>query len=46
MASLPDYDPTTRRALKPDRLNRVSAGMFELGSIFKTTFAMAFIAAS
>ena len=44
MASLPDYDPNNPvDALKPDRLNRVSAGMFELGSIFKSfTFAMAF----
>lgn len=44
LASLPDYDPNDPvDALKPDRLNRVSAGMFELGSIFKSfTFAMAF----
>ncbi|MCB1501781.1 MAG: penicillin-binding protein 2 [Bauldia sp.] len=44
MASLPDYDPNDPvDALKPDRLNRVSAGVFELGSIFKSfTFAMAF----
>ncbi|WP_421722837.1 peptidoglycan D,D-transpeptidase FtsI family protein [Bauldia sp.] len=43
MASLPDYDPNEPAdALKPDRLNRISAGAFELGSIFKSfTFAMA-----
>lgn len=44
MVSLPDYDPNSPAdALKPDRLNRVSAGVFEVGSIFKSfTFAMAF----
>ncbi len=44
MASLPDYDPNDPvDALKPDRLNRMTAGVFELGSIFKSfTFAMAF----
>ncbi len=44
MSSLPDYDPNNPvDALKPDRLNRVTAGVFELGSIFKSfTFAMAF----
>lgn len=43
MSSLPDYDPNNPvDANKPDRLNRVSAGTFELGSIFKSfTFAMA-----
>jgi cell division protein FtsI (penicillin-binding protein 3) len=43
MASLPDYDPNSPvDALKPDRLNRISAGVFEVGSIFKSfTFAMA-----
>ncbi len=43
MASLPDYDPNNPvDALKKDRLNRISAGVFEVGSIFKSfTFAMA-----
>jgi len=43
MVSLPDYDPNDPvDALKPDRLNRISAGVFEVGSIFKSfTFAMA-----
>ena len=37
MASLPDYDPNDPvDAQKPDRLNRMSAGAFELGSIFKS----------
>jgi cell division protein FtsI (penicillin-binding protein 3) len=44
MASLPDFDPNNPyNAGQPDRLNRVSAGAFELGSVFKSfTFAMAF----
>lgn len=44
MASLPDFDPNNPyNATQPDRLNRVSAGAFELGSVFKSfTFAMAF----
>ncbi|MEL7273592.1 MAG: penicillin-binding protein 2 [Pseudomonadota bacterium] len=43
MASLPDYDPNDPvDALKPDRLNRMSAGLFEMGSTFKMfTTAMA-----
>ena len=43
MASLPDYDPNNPvNALDKDRLNRMSAGTFEMGSTFKTfTTAMA-----
>ena len=43
MSSLPDYDPNNPvDALKKDRLNRMSAGLFEMGSTFKTfTTAMA-----
>jgi len=43
MASLPDYDPNHPiDALKKDRLNRMSAGLFEMGSTFKVfTTAMA-----
>ena len=43
MSSLPDYNPNDPvDALKKDRLNRMSAGLFEMGSTFKTfTTAMA-----
>ncbi|MCC2113257.1 MAG: penicillin-binding protein 2, partial [Hyphomicrobiales bacterium] len=43
MSSLPDYDPNEPAdALKKDRINRCTAGVFELGSTFKTfTTAMA-----
>ena len=43
MASLPDYDPNNPvDALKSDRLNRMTAGVYEMGSVFKTiTSAMA-----
>lgn len=41
MASLPDFDPNEpATALEEGRYNRVTAGTFELGSVFKTvTFA-------
>src|SRR5690606_31218567 len=36
MASLPDYDPNNPvNALEKDRLNRMTAGVFEMGSTFK-----------
>lgn len=43
MASLPDYDPNNPfNAHKKDRLNRMSAGVYEMGSTFKAfTTAMA-----
>jgi cell division protein FtsI (penicillin-binding protein 3) len=43
MASLPDYDPNNPfNALEKDRLNRMSAGAYEMGSTFKAfTTAMA-----
>ena len=44
MASLPDFDPEQSRSTRSskDRLNRMSAGIFEMGSTFKTfTTAMA-----
>lgn len=43
MASLPDYDPNNPvNALEKDRLNRMSAGTYEMGSTIKTfTTAMA-----
>jgi cell division protein FtsI (penicillin-binding protein 3) len=42
MASIPDFDPNDPvHALEPDRLNRVSAGTYEMGSTFKAfTIAM------
>ena len=43
MTSLPDYDPNDpAQALDKNRLNRMSAGLYEMGSTFKTfTTAMA-----
>ncbi|WP_375658996.1 peptidoglycan D,D-transpeptidase FtsI family protein [Bartonella sp. MR30HLJHH] len=43
LASLPDFDPGNPiEALKSDRLNRITAGAFEMGSIIKSfTTAMA-----
>ncbi len=43
MASLPDYDPNNPvGALDPANLNRMTTGVFEMGSVFKTfTTAMA-----
>ncbi len=43
MSSLPDYDPNDRaEALDPNRLNRSTAGVYEMGSVFKGfTVAMA-----
>jgi cell division protein FtsI (penicillin-binding protein 3) len=43
MASIPDYDPNDPvQAHEPDRLNRMSAGTYEMGSTFKAfTTAMA-----
>ncbi len=45
MVSLPDFDPNDPArtgALKKDRLNRMTAGVYELGSVIKAvTFAMA-----
>jgi cell division protein FtsI (penicillin-binding protein 3) len=36
MVSLPDYDPNHReQALDPDRHDRMTAGVYELGSVFK-----------
>lgn len=43
MSSLPDYNPNIpSQALEKDRMNRMSAGTYEMGSTFKTfTTAMA-----
>src|SRR4029078_11080331 len=44
MVSLPDYDPNSpKQANDPMRINRLTTGVFELGSTFKAlTLAMAF----
>ena len=43
LVSLPDFDPNNAAdALKPDNINRVNVGVFEMGSTFKAmTLAMA-----
>ncbi len=43
MASLPDYDPNKPvNALEPDRINRLTVGVYEMGSTFKAlSLAMA-----
>jgi cell division protein FtsI (penicillin-binding protein 3) len=43
MVSLPDYDPNNpKQALDPNRINRLTTGVFEMGSTFKAlTIAMA-----
>src|SRR5262249_61873802 len=43
MVSVPDYDPNNpRQANDPTRINRMTTGVFELGSTFKAlTIAMA-----
>jgi cell division protein FtsI (penicillin-binding protein 3) len=43
MVSVPDYDPNNpRQALEPNRINRLTTGVYELGSTFKAlTLAMA-----
>jgi cell division protein FtsI (penicillin-binding protein 3) len=43
MVSLPDYDPNNpREALDPTRINRLTTGVYEMGSTFKAlTVAMA-----
>jgi cell division protein FtsI (penicillin-binding protein 3) len=43
MVSEPDYDPNNpREALDPDRINRLTTGVYEMGSTFKVfTVAMA-----
>ena len=36
MSSLPAYDPNTRAQIRErDRFDRMTAGVFELGSVFK-----------
>ena len=36
LSSLPDYDPNRRKqALKKNRYNRITSGVYELGSVFK-----------
>ncbi|MGE0211532.1 MAG: peptidoglycan D,D-transpeptidase FtsI family protein [Parvibaculaceae bacterium] len=44
LTSLPDYNPNEPKgALEPTHLNKITAGVFELGSVVKAvTFAMAF----
>jgi cell division protein FtsI (penicillin-binding protein 3) len=44
MVSLPDYDPNSpKQANDPTRINRLTTGVYELGSTFKAlTLAMAF----
>jgi cell division protein FtsI (penicillin-binding protein 3) len=43
MVSLPDYNPNNpREALEPDKINRLTTGVYEMGSTFKAlTIAMA-----
>jgi cell division protein FtsI (penicillin-binding protein 3) len=42
MVSLPDYDPNHReQALDKDRLNRLTSGVYEMGSVFKVFTAAA-----
>jgi len=43
MVSVPDYDPNNpREALDPNRINRLTTGVYEMGSTFKAlTMAMA-----
>jgi cell division protein FtsI (penicillin-binding protein 3) len=43
MVSVPDYDPNNpRQALDPNRINRLTTGVYEMGSTFKAlTLAMA-----
>ena len=43
MVSVPDYDPNSpREALDPNRINRLTTGVYEMGSTFKAlTLAMA-----